>query len=121
MTRIKIGDDRWVRCGNCNHKLFRILSYENSFDIEIKCHSCRTINTSRVTYYFTFGQGQAHEGHYVKVIAPNSDIARDTMIEKFGRAWAFQYNEDEWRAFEEKANDADFPIETELCTIACEL
>ena len=55
------GKSRWVRCPNCGHKLFKVIS-ENSvtaiipvkehfdefagdFDkhIEIKCHSCKEI------------------------------------------------------------------------------
>ena len=113
MTRIKIGDDRWVRCGNCNHKLFRALSDSNRLDIEIKCHSCRTINTSRDAYYFTFGMGQAHAGQYVEIEAGNADDARNAMIERFGTAWAFQYTEEEWNEFKAKG----YANETELCSI----
>ncbi len=44
-------------------------------------------------WYFTFGVGQKHAGHYVKITAPYG-IARDWMFKKYGREWAFQYGED---------------------------
>lgn len=36
----------WVRCGKCGHKLFKIdKNSDNKIDgIEIKCHSCKTVN-----------------------------------------------------------------------------
>ncbi len=42
MTRVRIDKDGWCRCGECGHKLFRILG-PNEIDIEIKCHSCKAV------------------------------------------------------------------------------
>lgn len=63
MQVARIDEKKWVRCGNCGHKLFRLVSdnpttYEvkisqwadgdlperNASGIEIKCHSCKQIN-----------------------------------------------------------------------------
>ena len=46
-------DKYWVRCSKCGHKLFKINTEMPMFEIlndldrlqiEIKCHSCKTIN-----------------------------------------------------------------------------
>lgn len=42
MVRIKI-DNEWAKCGECGHKLFKITGKVNG--IEIKCHSCKAINS----------------------------------------------------------------------------
>ena len=38
--------DKWIRCANCGHKLGRVLKNTNRNDcqVEIKCHSCKTLN-----------------------------------------------------------------------------
>lgn len=46
-------------------------------------------------WIFTFGCGQKHGGHYVKIKGTFSS-ARAKMIEKFGDKWCWQYSEDEW-------------------------
>lgn len=63
-------------------------------------------------WYFTFGCGQKHEGHYVKIRGTYSE-ARAKMCEKYGIAWAFQYSESEW---EETKNDPNrcWKMEEEL-------
>lgn len=46
--------DNWVRCGECMHKLMRVVSpgYADPPPIiEIKCHSCKTINTWSYDYW----------------------------------------------------------------------
>ncbi len=48
---------------------------------------------------FTFGDGQQHEGMYVKIYG-TFESARRKMFEKYGSKWAFQYNEKEWRDWE---------------------
>ncbi len=46
-------------------------------------------------WYFTFGFGQVHEGRY-HVIEGSYKDARERMVEKFGKKWAFQYSEEQW-------------------------
>lgn len=43
---VVVGKDKWVRCANCGHKLGLVLKNTNKNDccVEIKCHSCKTIN-----------------------------------------------------------------------------
>lgn len=48
-------------------------------------------------WYFTFGCGQKHAGHYVKFFGRYYE-AREKMFATFGKQWAFQYSEDEWNA-----------------------
>lgn len=33
----------WIKCEQCKHKLFLIYPHSN-INMEIKCHSCKTIN-----------------------------------------------------------------------------
>jgi phage FluMu protein Com len=38
-------EQKWCRCGCCNHKLFYIANQDAEVPlIEIKCHSCKEIN-----------------------------------------------------------------------------
>ena len=55
-------------------------------------------------YYFTFGCGQKHAGHYVKIFG-TFDSTRKKMFEKYGRAWGFQYAEEDWEEFVRKYPD----------------
>lgn len=43
MTRVRIDGEHWGRCGKCGHKLFKV-NYFAGCSIEIKCHSCKSIN-----------------------------------------------------------------------------
>lgn len=43
-------------------------------------------------YYATFGLGQKHEAHYVKIHAENEIKARLLMFEHFKDKWAFMYD-----------------------------
>jgi len=67
-----------------------------------------------MTYYFTFGCGQPHEGMCQPIVAESADLARQKMVEVYGVKWAFQYTSAEW-----EANKADhrFPTERELPVI----
>lgn len=47
-------------------------------------------------FYFTFGIGQPNQGYFHKIVANSWNEARDLMIEKFGKKWAFQYEESDW-------------------------
>ena len=40
----KFQNDEWIRCEVCRHKLMKILDVSKA-RIEIKCHSCKAINT----------------------------------------------------------------------------
>ena len=45
MTRAIIDEKNWIRCGECRHKLGKIVAdCEFSPMIEIKCHSCKELN-----------------------------------------------------------------------------
>ena len=50
---------------------------------------------------FTFGYGQQHEGMSVRIYG-TFDSTRDKMFERYGSEWSFQYNEAEWKDWEEK-------------------
>lgn len=43
VTKANIDFDNWVRCGNCGHKLMRVVKAGEPI-VEIKCHSCKAIN-----------------------------------------------------------------------------
>lgn len=91
-ARMKNG---WIICGSCGHKLFRSVNGKMISGIEIKCHSCKEINTTDQTWVFTFGCGQENAGHYVKFTGTYSE-AREKMCAKYGDKWAFQYSLEEW-------------------------
>ena len=45
--RAMIDKENWVRCGECGHKLVRIVNVENDAEkivLETKCHSCKALN-----------------------------------------------------------------------------
>jgi phage FluMu protein Com len=48
MPTAKKCNDGWIRCGKCNHKLGRMKGVWPEMQampaIEIKCHSCKTLN-----------------------------------------------------------------------------
>ena len=46
-------------------------------------------------WIFTFGCGQRHAGHYVKIFG-TFNSARDEMIRRYGTEWCFQYTEEEF-------------------------
>lgn len=59
MATARIDKDRWFRCSQCGHKLGRIAGVWNESKkafpaIEIKCHSCKTVN-----YLLVGGQVEA--------------------------------------------------------------
>ena len=66
-------------------------------------------------WYFTFGVGQEHAGHYVK-IRGTFESARNKMIVLYGHKWGFQYSEKEWKSMEADPR-RHWPIETELRVI----
>ena len=39
-----LNKDNWVLCGNCRHKLCRLLGKMPTEALEIKCHSCKELN-----------------------------------------------------------------------------
>lgn len=45
-AKARIDNDGWIRCVYCGHKLGRIIKYPSKDDciVELKCHSCKTIN-----------------------------------------------------------------------------
>ena len=49
-------------------------------------------------YYFTFGVGidAPHRNCYTVISAESWDDARQKMFDRFGREWAFQYDETRW-------------------------
>ena len=49
-------------------------------------------------WFFTFGYGQEHEGHYVIVHGINFSDARKIMISKYGTRWCGQYSEEQWNS-----------------------
>lgn len=65
------------------------------------------------TWVFTFCIGRKHGGHFVKFDGSYSE-ARQKMIDKYGLEWAFQYSEEDWNRYTERAKKERLPIETEL-------
>ena len=47
-------------------------------------------------WIFTFGSGHVHEGKYVRIPAPDREIARVRMIQRFGLKFSMQYTEADW-------------------------
>lgn len=112
MTEAKyiiMNKEGWVVCGKCGHKLFKSTGGGMVSGIEIKCHSCKELNTTDLTWIFTFGLGREHGGHYVKFTGTYGE-ARDKMIAKYGDQWAFQYSMEEWQ----ESLDKGYELETEL-------
>lgn len=70
MATARFGNDGWIRCGECGHKLGRQIGDwkdRQSFPaIEIKCHSCRSLN------YVMIG-GQGNEGSRSRSEATETD------------------------------------------------
>lgn len=64
------------------------------------------------TWIFTFGQGQEHAGHYVR-IRGSYGSAREEMFRRYGDKWAFQYSEQEWQDWLDR-KPPYIPAETEL-------
>lgn len=51
------------------------------------------------TYYFTFGQSHVHpdtgtrlKDYYIKITAPDGNLARDAMFSRFGPKWSMMYD-----------------------------
>ena len=63
-------------------------------------------------WIFTFGTGQEHGGHYVKIYGTHNE-ARNKMIERYGVKWCWQYSSKEWEDIKNDPNRT-FPLETEL-------
>lgn len=116
MQKARIDKDGWVRCGNCGHKMFKTSDNKLPSGIEIKCHSCKKINTTDEVWIFTFGQSREVYGeranHFVRIAGTYSE-ARAEMVNRYGDRWAFQYSEREWRQMQE-APDRYWPMETEF-------
>lgn len=73
------------------------------------------MSEKREWYYFTFGYGQEHQGHYVRFFGTFWE-AREKMFEEYGDDWAFQYSEEQWREWKErcKMEGMLWMLETEL-------
>ena len=61
-------------------------------------------------WIFTFGCGQKHSGHYVKIFG-TFDSARAEMFRRYGDEWCMQYTADE---FFKNNNTPQYLKETEL-------
>lgn len=47
-NKARIDENNWMRCGKCSHKLMKVIGGGSFPKIEIKCHSCKTINVWEV-------------------------------------------------------------------------
>lgn len=68
-------------------------------------------------WIFTFGVGQKHEGKCVKVYADDYGDARQKMVDKYGREWAFQYSAAQWADWK-KRRPFYVPLEEEIDVIS---
>lgn len=48
------------------------------------------------TWYFTFGSDHQHPNGYIRFDGFGGSEAREAMVARFGRAWAFQYDAHDW-------------------------
>lgn len=48
------------------------------------------------TFYFTFGYGQRHEGHYQPIMAYDFQTAHLKMLEMYGTKFASSYTQEKW-------------------------
>lgn len=64
------------------------------------------------TWIFTFGSGQQHAGHYVKIKGTFGQARRE-MIDRYGLEWSMQYSAKEWEDWLDR-KPAWVPAETEL-------
>ena len=59
-----LNKDNWVLCGNCKHKLCRLLGKMPTEALEIKCHSCKELNIivegKNIDEYITSKNGEKH-------------------------------------------------------------
>ena len=64
-------------------------------------------------WIFTFGCGQEHAGHYVKIFG-TFDSARDEMIKRFGDRWCWQYSAKEYFAEPERHDEVELVIDSKV-------
>ena len=59
-----LNKDNWVLCGNCKHKICRLLGKMPTEALEIKCHSCKELNIivegENIDEYITSKNGEKH-------------------------------------------------------------
>ena len=63
-------------------------------------------------FMFTFGVGQKHGGHYVRIFG-TWESSREEMIRRYGTEWCWQYTEKKWKEMLSDKNRKWTP-ETEL-------
>lgn len=68
---------------------------------------------SNETWVFTFGCGQRHAGHFVR-LSGTHDEAREKMFRLFGEEWCWQYSEEQWAECLKRAKDRGIAPEREL-------
>lgn len=75
--------------------------------------------TGECNWIFTFGNGQKHAGHYVKIYG-TFWTARSEMFRRYGKDWSLQYSEDEWNSWVEvlKKRGLEDWLETELIEVS---
>ena len=61
-------------------------------------------------WIFTFGCGQPHYGHYVRIWGTRQS-AKEEMIRRHGTKWSMQYTHLDWVEFIKRFHG---PVETEL-------
>lgn len=54
------------------------------------------VNNHESTWVFTFGCGQPNAGHFVRIKGTFED-AREEMFRRYGKHWAYQYSEAQWK------------------------
>ena len=66
-----------------------------------------------MTLIFTFGSGQKHDGHFVRITGTDRNDCRRQMFERFGDEWGFCYTEEQWERWK-REKPFWVPLETEL-------
>ena len=64
-------------------------------------------------WYFVFGEGKKHEGHYVRIFGTPIG-AREEMNARYGSEWSFQYRQKYWESLEAARDQLPYELETEL-------
>lgn len=70
-------------------------------------------------FIFTFPGNHPLRNFYQPIFARDSGTARAKMFEKYGENWGFQYTEEQWEIWEEKAMKIGVPLESSLSPIYC--
>lgn len=71
-------------------------------------------------FIFTFGSSHHNAKLCQPIYAKDYESARQKMFDIYGDKWAFQYSEEEWDEWKERAEKLKCPLEEEMDPIFLE-